>query len=150
MRLCPDATKSFAPAFPLPACAGLRSSLVRGRWRSALAPRHLNCYLRSFLSGPLQAMPLDSSTVRHIARLARIAMSDADLELAAGEMAQVLTLADQLGAAQIEGVTPLAHPHDQNLSWRPDAVSEPDRAEAFLALAPEARGGLYLVPTVLE
>jgi aspartyl-tRNA(Asn)/glutamyl-tRNA(Gln) amidotransferase subunit C len=95
-------------------------------------------------------MSIESSTVRHIARLARIAMSDAELDLAAAEMAGVLTLADQLGAAQIEGIAPLAHPHDQALFWRADVVSEPDRADAFLALAPEARGGLYLVPKVLE
>ncbi len=62
----------------------------------------------------------------------------------------MLELADQLGAAQIDGVEPLAHPHEQALAWRADAVTEPDRADAFLALAPEARGGLYLVPKVIE
>jgi aspartyl-tRNA(Asn)/glutamyl-tRNA(Gln) amidotransferase subunit C len=33
---------------------------------------------------------------------------------------------------------------------REDAVTEPDRADALLALAPESRGGLYLVPKVIE
>jgi aspartyl-tRNA(Asn)/glutamyl-tRNA(Gln) amidotransferase subunit C len=95
-------------------------------------------------------MSIDRNTVRHIARLARIAISDDELVLVAGELGRVLDLADQLGAAQIDGVAPLAHPHEQTLSWRADVVSEADRADAFLALAPEARGGLYLVPKVIE
>lgn len=95
-------------------------------------------------------MSIDAATVRHIARLARLAVGENELAPIAKELSGVLDLADQLGAAQIDGVAPLAHPHEQTLAWRPDAVTEPDRAEAFLALAPEARGGLYLVPKVLE
>ncbi len=52
--------------------------------------------------------------------------------------------------ADLDGVEPLAHPHEQTLALRDDAVTEPDRADAFLALAPESRGGLFLVPKVLE
>jgi aspartyl-tRNA(Asn)/glutamyl-tRNA(Gln) amidotransferase subunit C len=95
-------------------------------------------------------MSIDAATVRHIARLARLAIGEDELAPVANELGRVLELADQLGAANTDGVAPLAHPHDQTLAWRPDAVTEPDRAEAFLALAPEARGGLYLVPKVLE
>ena len=95
-------------------------------------------------------MSIDAATVRHIARLARLAVGEDELAPIAGELSRVLGLADQLGAAQIDGVVPLAHPHEQTLAWRADAVTEPDRAEAFLDLAPDARGGLYLVPKVLE
>lgn len=95
-------------------------------------------------------MSIDAATVRHIARLARLAVDENELAPIAGELSRVLDLADQLGAAQIDGVAPLAHPHEQTLAWRPDAVTEPERADAFLALAPDARGGLYLVPKVLE
>jgi aspartyl-tRNA(Asn)/glutamyl-tRNA(Gln) amidotransferase subunit C len=95
-------------------------------------------------------MSIDAATVRHIARLARLAVSEDELAAVANELGGLLDLADQLGAAQIDGIVPLAHPHEQTLAWRPDAVTEPYRAEAFLALAPEARGGLYLVPKVLE
>jgi aspartyl-tRNA(Asn)/glutamyl-tRNA(Gln) amidotransferase subunit C len=95
-------------------------------------------------------MSIDSATVRHIARLARIAVADDEVAPLCGELGRVLDLADALAAAQIDGVEPLAHPHEQTLSWREDVVSESDRAEAFLALAPDARGGLYLVPKVIE
>lgn len=95
-------------------------------------------------------MSIDAATVRHIARLARLAVGEDELAPIAGELSGVLALADQLGAANIDGVAPLAHPHEQTLTWRVDAVTEPDRADAFLALAPDARGGLYLVPKVFE
>ena len=95
-------------------------------------------------------MSIDSATVRHIARLARIAVADDEVVAMCGELGRVLDLADALAAARIDGVEPLAHPHEQTLAWRDDAVSESDRAEAFLALAPDARGGLYLVPKVIE
>ena len=95
-------------------------------------------------------MSIDHTTVRRIARLARLAVDEAQLPLLAEELQRVLHLADELGAANIEGIAPLAHPHDQVLTWRDDAVTETDRADEFLKLAPEANGGLYLVPKVIE
>jgi aspartyl-tRNA(Asn)/glutamyl-tRNA(Gln) amidotransferase subunit C len=95
-------------------------------------------------------MSIDHTTVRHIARLARLAVDDAQLAPLAAELQRVLQLADELSAANIDGVAPLAHPHDQALAWREDAVTETDRADTFLKLAPEANGGLYLVPKVID
>jgi aspartyl-tRNA(Asn)/glutamyl-tRNA(Gln) amidotransferase subunit C len=97
-----------------------------------------------------EPMSIDSATVRRIARLARLAIGDAELPGAAAELSRVLELADRLAAADIAGVEPMAHPHEQTLVWRADAVTESDRADALLALAPEARGGFYLVPKVIE
>jgi aspartyl-tRNA(Asn)/glutamyl-tRNA(Gln) amidotransferase subunit C len=95
-------------------------------------------------------MQIDHATVRHIARLARLAVDDAAAPGLADELARVLELADHLAEVDLTGIEPMAHPHAQTLVWRADAVSEADRADAFLALAPEARGGLYLVPKVIE
>jgi len=95
-------------------------------------------------------MSIDHATVRRIARLARLAVADGAIEHLAGELNGVLGLADQLAAADVAGIEPMAHPHEQTLVWRADKVTETDRADAFLALAPDARGGLYLVPKVIE
>jgi aspartyl-tRNA(Asn)/glutamyl-tRNA(Gln) amidotransferase subunit C len=62
----------------------------------------------------------------------------------------VLQLVDQLQAVNTEGVAPMAHPLDEAQVLRADAVTEPNRREAFLALAPLAEDGLYLVPKVIE
>ena len=95
-------------------------------------------------------MAIDSTTVRHIARLARLAIAEGDVAPVGAELGRLLELADHLGAADVAGIDPLAHPHDQALAWRGDAVTETDRADALLALAGESRGGFYLVPKVIE
>jgi len=95
-------------------------------------------------------MSIDSDTARRIARLARLGIGDAELASVASELGRVLGLADRLASADLQGVEPLAHPHEQGLAWRPDRVTETDRADSLLALAGEARGGFYLVPKVIE
>lgn len=95
-------------------------------------------------------MSIDDATVRRIARLARLAIGDDEISTTRVELSRVLELADRLGAADIAGVEPMAHPHEQALTWRADVVTERDRADELLALAPEARGGFYLVPKVIE
>jgi aspartyl-tRNA(Asn)/glutamyl-tRNA(Gln) amidotransferase subunit C len=95
-------------------------------------------------------MSIDNSTVRRIARLARLAVDETHLQRLAGELSRVLELADQLASAPLDDVQPMSHPHAQAAQLRADVVTETDRADAFLALAPDARGGLYLVPKVIE
>jgi aspartyl-tRNA(Asn)/glutamyl-tRNA(Gln) amidotransferase subunit C len=95
-------------------------------------------------------MSIDHATVRRIARLARLSVDEAHAENLVNELDRVLQLAGELAKADVGGVEPLAHLHEQALALREDAVTEPDRADAFLALAPEARGGFYLVPKVIE
>jgi aspartyl-tRNA(Asn)/glutamyl-tRNA(Gln) amidotransferase subunit C len=96
-------------------------------------------------------MSIDHATVRRIARLARIAVAEAELPALADELGRVLALADALAAASdAHAVEPMAHPHAQALRWRDDVVSETDHADEWLALAPEARADLYVVPKVIE
>ena len=95
-------------------------------------------------------MSIDHAKVRAVARLARLSVPDGDVAHLADELNRVLALADQLAAADVAGIEPMAHPHGQALAWRQDVVTEKDRADAFLALAPDARGGLYVVPKVIE
>ena len=95
-------------------------------------------------------MSIDHATVRRVARLARLSVPDGDAAHLAEELNRVLALADQLAAVDVAGIEPMAHPHEQGLTLRADVVTEPDRADEFLALAPDARGGLYVVPKVIE
>jgi aspartyl-tRNA(Asn)/glutamyl-tRNA(Gln) amidotransferase subunit C len=95
-------------------------------------------------------MSIDSATLDHLGRLARLALSPDEREPLRRDLEQVLGLFDALRAVPVDGVEPLAHPHDVALRLRPDAVTESDQHEAMLALAPEARGGYYLVPQVIE
>ena len=95
-------------------------------------------------------MNLDHATVRHIARLARLALPDGDLDAVRAELARVLDLFDDLQTANVDGLNPLAHPLDQVVTLRDDVVTEGDRSAELLALAAESQGGFYVVPKVIE
>lgn len=94
-------------------------------------------------------MSIDTATVARICRLARLPLDAHTASQTADELARVLDLAGQLANAPLDGVEPMAHPHAQTLAWRADAVTESDCADALLALASDARAGLYAVPKVI-
>jgi aspartyl-tRNA(Asn)/glutamyl-tRNA(Gln) amidotransferase subunit C len=95
-------------------------------------------------------MSLTPEQVRQVAHLARLELPADKLPHYARQLSNILEMVGQLAAADTEGVTPMAHPLDMVQRLRPDAVSEPDRREAFQAIAPAVEGGLYLVPKVIE
>ncbi|ORE87351.1 asparaginyl/glutamyl-tRNA amidotransferase subunit C [Oceanococcus atlanticus] len=95
-------------------------------------------------------MSLDADQVRRVAELARLAVDDAELPVYAQELSSILNMVDQLQSANTEGVEPMAHPLNMVQRLRADAVTEKPDREAFQALAPQAEGGHYLVPRVIE
>ncbi|MEL7451081.1 MAG: Asp-tRNA(Asn)/Glu-tRNA(Gln) amidotransferase subunit GatC [Pseudomonadota bacterium] len=95
-------------------------------------------------------MTLDADTVKHIAELSRLEVTDNELEKVTHDLAGILELVEQLGAVDIADLEPMAHPLDMTQRLRPDAVTESDRREQFQAVAPAVDEGLYLVPKVIE
>ena len=95
-------------------------------------------------------MSVSTEQVRHIAKLARIAMSDDEIERLAPELNNILGWVEQLGEVDTDGVEPLTAVIDQKLRLRDDAVSDGDIRDAVLANAPEAQHGFFAVPKVIE
>jgi aspartyl-tRNA(Asn)/glutamyl-tRNA(Gln) amidotransferase subunit C len=95
-------------------------------------------------------MSLDKTTIEQIAWLARLSLSNEELDAYRSDLEQILDLVNQLDAAATSDITPLAHPLDLGARTRPDRVSETDQRDAFQALAPAARDGYYLVPKVID
>ncbi|MBA2466073.1 MAG: Asp-tRNA(Asn)/Glu-tRNA(Gln) amidotransferase subunit GatC [Sphingomonas sp.] len=95
-------------------------------------------------------MSVDTQQVRHIAKLARIAMSDAEIEAMVPELNAILGWVEQLGEVDTAGVEPLTAVIDQKLRLRDDAVTDGDRRDAVLANAPEGQHGFFAVPKVIE
>jgi len=95
-------------------------------------------------------MPVSPEQVRHIAKLARIAMSDAEIERLAPELSNILGWVEQLGEVDTDGVEPLATVIDQKLRLRDDVVTEGNIRDEILANAPEAQHGFFAVPKVIE
>jgi aspartyl-tRNA(Asn)/glutamyl-tRNA(Gln) amidotransferase subunit C len=95
-------------------------------------------------------MSVTNEQVRHIARLARIAMSDEEIERLAPELNNILGWVEQLGEVDTDGIEPLATVIDQKLRLRDDAVTEGDIRDDVLANAPDAQHGFFAVPKVIE
>ena len=99
-------------------------------------------------------MSLDLEQIRRIARLARIAVSDAEAVETAAQLNGLLGLIEQMQAVDTTGIEPMAHALDVQLPGgqrlREDRAVEPDRRADFQAQAPAVEDGLYLVPRVVE
>jgi aspartyl-tRNA(Asn)/glutamyl-tRNA(Gln) amidotransferase subunit C len=95
-------------------------------------------------------MSVTNEQVRHIAKLARIAMSDEEVERLAPELNNILGWVEQLGEVNTDGVEPLTAVIDLKLRLREDVVDDGNIREAVLANAPEAQHGFFAVPKVIE
>lgn len=95
-------------------------------------------------------MSVSPQQVRHIAKLARIAMSDEEIERLAPELNNILGWVEQLAEVNTDGVEPLTAVIDQKLRLRDDVVTDGDIRDAVLANAPEAQHGFFAVPKVIE
>ena len=95
-------------------------------------------------------MSVSHEQVRHLAKLARIAMSDGEIERLAPELNNILGWVEQLAEVNTDGIEPLTAVIDQKLRLRDDVVTEGNIREEILANAPEAQHGFFAVPKVIE
>ena len=95
-------------------------------------------------------MSVSPEQVRHIAKLARIAMSEEELERLVPEINNILGWVEQLGEVNTDGVEPLTAVIDQKLRLRDDKVTDGECREEVLANAPDAEHGFFAVPKVIE
>ena len=95
-------------------------------------------------------MSVSPEQVRHIAKLARIAMSEEELDRLLPELNAIIGWVEQLGEVNTEGVDPLTAVIDQKLRLRDDVVNDGNIRDQVLANAPEAQHGFFAVPKVIE
>jgi len=95
-------------------------------------------------------MALDKATVAQFAALARIRLSDAELEPLASELSQILDWVEQLNEVDTTGVAPMASAAATQLPMRDDAVTDGGCRDAILGNAPRAARGFFAVPKVVE
>ncbi|MFV0276366.1 MAG: Asp-tRNA(Asn)/Glu-tRNA(Gln) amidotransferase subunit GatC [Parahaliea sp.] len=93
---------------------------------------------------------IDRDEIEKIAALARIRIAAEQSAEVATRITEILAMVDTLQAADTAGIEPMANPLDATQTLRPDIVTEPNRREAFQAIAPAVENGLYLVPKVIE
>ena len=95
-------------------------------------------------------MSVNADQVRHVAKLARIAMSDAEVEAMVPELNNILGWVEQLGEVDTDGVEPLTAVIENHLRLRDDVVNDGRIRDKVLANAPDAQHGFFAVPKVIE
>ena len=95
-------------------------------------------------------MSVNADQVRHVAKLARIAMSDAEVEAMVPEINNILGWVEQLGEVDTDGIEPLTAVIENHLRLRDDVVNDGNIRSDILKNAPDAQHGFFAVPKVIE
>ena len=93
---------------------------------------------------------LTRADVEHVARLARLALDDDEIEQFTRELGVILEHADQVAALDTHDVPPTAHPLPLTNVLRPDAPRPSLDRDEVMAAAPEAEDGQFRVPRILD
>ena len=95
-------------------------------------------------------MSVDSQTVRKIAALARIAVTDGEVEAMVPELNNILGWIEQLGEVDVTGVEPMTAVITNTLRLREDVVTDGGIRDRVLANSPAPEHGFFGVPKVIE
>jgi len=95
-------------------------------------------------------VPITREEVAHLARLARIAMTDDELDRLAGELDVILGAVALVGEVAAADVPPMSHAVPITTVLRADEVRPSLPREEVLAMAPAAEGGRFRVPRILD
>lgn len=95
-------------------------------------------------------MSVDLATVKRVARLARIAVSDDDAQRMTGELNAILGFVEQLSEVDVSGVEPMTSVMPMKMRKRQDGVTDGNKAEDIVANAPATEDHFFVVPKVVE
>jgi aspartyl-tRNA(Asn)/glutamyl-tRNA(Gln) amidotransferase subunit C len=97
-----------------------------------------------------ETMSVDAATVRRIARLARIAVTDDEVPHLAGELNAILDFVAQLDEVDVTGIEPMTSVTPMAMKKRADVVNDGEIADAVVKNAPATEDHFFLVPKVVE
>lgn len=95
-------------------------------------------------------MKVSPEEVRHIAKLARLELTDAEVETFSHQLGDILTYMDKLNEVDTTDVEPLSHVHDMVNRLREDKAKPSLPREEALKNAPESDGTFFKVPRVIK
>jgi len=93
---------------------------------------------------------IDEAQVRKVAKLARLDLSEAEIEEFAGQLSAILDYVARMNELNTDGIEALAHCLPINNVFRDDVVKESLGTEKTLANAPQRDGAFFKVPKILE
>ncbi len=92
---------------------------------------------------------VDIETIAHIAKLARLEISQTQAQQYSQQLSQILNYFEQISKVDTKGVEPLITPSEIENFWREDEVKKENNAEEMTANAPARAGNLFKVPPVV-
>ncbi len=95
-------------------------------------------------------MSLTINDVNKVARLARLAISEQEAQIAHTQLSNIFGLIAEMQAVDTAGIAPMSHAQDVTQRLREDKVTETSQRELFQSIAPQVEAGLYLVPQIIE
>jgi aspartyl-tRNA(Asn)/glutamyl-tRNA(Gln) amidotransferase subunit C len=95
-------------------------------------------------------MSVDAATVRRIAHLARIAVTDAEVPHLQGELNAMLAFVEQLSEVNIDGVEPMTSVTPMEMKKRIDVVNDGEIPDDIVGNGPATQNHFFLVPKVVE
>ncbi|HBA89784.1 MAG TPA: Asp-tRNA(Asn)/Glu-tRNA(Gln) amidotransferase subunit GatB [Geobacter sp.] len=95
-------------------------------------------------------MKITRAEVEHVAKLARLDLSDPELDTLTVQMDSILTYVEKLNALDTDGIVPTSHAVPMENAFRPDERKDSIGVEAALANAPQRAESFFRVPKVIE
>ena len=95
-------------------------------------------------------MSVDAATVRRIAHLARIAVTEAEVPHLQDELNAMLDFVEQLSEVNVDGVEPMTSVTPMEMKKRADVVNDGEIPDDIVRNAPETQNHFFLVPKVVE
>jgi aspartyl-tRNA(Asn)/glutamyl-tRNA(Gln) amidotransferase subunit C len=95
-------------------------------------------------------MSVDAKTVKRVAHLARIKVSDEEAEALRGELNTILGFVEQLGEVDVAGVEPMTSVMPMAMKKRADVVTDGGKAGDIVGNAPMTEDHFFQVPKVVE
>jgi aspartyl-tRNA(Asn)/glutamyl-tRNA(Gln) amidotransferase subunit C len=92
---------------------------------------------------------IDKKAIEHIAKLARLHISEAEAEEFSHQLSKALGYFEQISKVETKGIEPLVTPSEMDTFWREDVTKKELTAEELVANAPEKVGNLFKVPPVV-
>lgn len=95
-------------------------------------------------------MSVNDIKIDHLAKLAALRLRKNERPAVLADLQRIIAMVDAMGAVEVSGVAPLAHPLDATLALRPDKVTEEVDRQGYQVGAPAVRDGFYIVPRAVE
>ena len=95
-------------------------------------------------------MSVDLATVKRVARLARLAVSEEEAQKMVGELNGILGFVEQLSEVNVKDVEPMTSVTPMVMRKRVDVINDGDKAADIVANAPATNENFFMVPKVVE